>query len=97
MVFGENDEQYIKATPGRKQHELLSVFTEEEQERLIKKIFKNDKPAFLALIMEIGLAKEWAQTAHSLDALFMNNGIDPFSEDAVFFTDRLYGSFLGVR
>lgn len=93
MVFGENDEQYIKATPGKKQHALLSIFTEVEQERLIRKIFKNDKPAFLALIMEISLAKEWAPAAHSLDALFMSNDIDPFSEDAVFFTDRLYGRF----
>ena len=96
-VFGENDEQYIKATPGKKQHALLSIFTEEEQEKIIKKIFKNDKPAFLAFIMEISLAKEWALAAHSLDALFMNNGIDPFSEDAVFFTDKLYGRFSAHR
>ena len=97
MVFGENDEQYIKATPGRKQHQLVSVFTEEEQDRLIKKIFKNDKPAFLVLMMEISLAKEWEQAAHILDALFMNNDIDPFSEDAVFFTDRLCGRFAAIR
>jgi hypothetical protein len=97
MVFGENDEQYIGATQGRKQHQLVSVFTEEEQDRLIKKIFKNDKPAFLVLMMEISLAKEWEQAAHILDALFMNNDIDPFSEDAVFFTDRLCGRFAAIR
>jgi hypothetical protein len=97
LVFGENDEQYIKATPGRKQYDFLAGFTEDEQERVIKKIFKNDKPAFLALVMAVSMAKEWAQAAHSLDALYMKNGIDPFSEDAVFFTDRLSGRFSAMR
>jgi hypothetical protein len=93
LVFGENDEQYLSAMPSAKQKEIMDLFPGTEFDTVVKKIFSNDEPAFRGAVMEISLLRTWEQVAQYLDKLFMMNQIDPFSVDAVGFTDKLYAHF----
>ncbi|HVN48589.1 MAG TPA: hypothetical protein VMU30_07160 [Bacteroidota bacterium] len=90
LVFGENDEQYLTDSPGMKQKEICDLFTDDEHELIVRKIFNRDEPAFLGAVMEISLQKSWEEVAHYLDALYIVNDVDPFGNEAVLFTDRLF-------
>ncbi|MCX6120025.1 MAG: hypothetical protein NTX44_00195 [Ignavibacteriales bacterium] len=93
LVFGENDEQYLASTPSAKQKEILDLFPGEEFALIVRKLFANDEPAFRGAVTEISLLRTWEQVAQYLDKLFLVNQTDPFSAEAVGFTDKLYAHF----
>ncbi|MGD1044456.1 MAG: hypothetical protein ABR936_03890 [Bacteroidota bacterium] len=93
LVFGENDEKYLASTPSAKQKEILDLFPDEEFAVIVRKLFANDEPAFRGAITEISLLRTWEQVAQYLDKLFLVNQTDPFSAEAVGFTDKLYAHF----
>jgi hypothetical protein len=93
LVFGENDEQYLASTPSMRQKKIADLFSEEEQKKYISKIFGNDDTSFRSGIIEISLQNSWDDVAQVLDTLFLANDIDPFSPEAVSFTDTLYSYF----
>jgi len=93
LVFGENDEKYLASTPSAKQKEILDLFPDEEFAIIVRKLFANDEPAFRGAITEISLLRTWEQVAQYLDKLFLINQTDPFSAEAVGFTDKLYTHF----
>jgi hypothetical protein len=93
LIFGENDEKYLASTPSAKQKEILDLFSDEEFTIIVRKLFGNDEPAFRGAITEISLLRSWEQVAQYLDQLFLINQIDPFSAEAVRFTDKLYAHF----
>jgi hypothetical protein len=94
LVFGgEDDERYLTSSPGLKQKEIRELFNEDEHELIVRKIFNKDEPAFLGAIMEISLQKSWEDVAHYLDALYIVNDVDPFGNESVLFTDRLFAHY----
>ena len=93
LVFGENDEQDLASMPGVKQKQILDLFSDEERSVLIKKLFANDELAFRGGIIEISLLRAWEQVAYYLDTLFLANDVNPFSAEAVLFTDKLQVCF----
>ena len=93
LVFGENDEKYLASTPSAKQKEILDLFPGEEFAFVVRKLFFNDEPAFRGAVSEISLLRTWEQVAQYLDKLFLINQTDPFSAEAVGFTDKLYAHF----
>jgi hypothetical protein len=93
LVFGENDEKYLASTPSAKQKEILDLFPGEEFALTVRKLFANDEPAFRGAVTEISLLRTWEQVAQYLDKLFLINQTDPFSAEAVGFTDKLYAHF----
>jgi hypothetical protein len=93
LVFGENDEKYLASMPSAKQKEILDLFPAEEFTAIVRTLFSNDEPAFRGAITEISLLRTWEQVAQYLDKLYLANQIDPFSADAVGFTDKLYTHF----
>ena len=93
LIFGENDEKYLASTPSAKQKEILDLFPHEEFTCMTRKLFANDEPAFRGTITEISLLRTWEQVAQYLDKLFLMHKIDPFSTEAVSFTDKLYAHF----
>jgi hypothetical protein len=96
LVFGENDEKYLASTPSAKQKEILDLFPDEEFAIIVRKLFSNDEPAFRGAITEISLLRTWEQVAQYLDKLFLVNQTDPFSAEAVGFTDKLYAHFMSA-
>jgi hypothetical protein len=97
LVFGEDDEQYLALSPGLKQKEICNLFTNDEHEVIVRKIFTRDEPAFLGAVMEICLQKSWDDVAHYLDALYLVNDVDPFGAEAVLFTDRLFAHYHSAK
>jgi hypothetical protein len=93
LVFGENDEKYLASTPSARQKEILDLFPGEEFALIVRKLFANDEPALRGAVTEISLLRTWEQVAQYLDKLFLMNQIDPFSAEAVGFTDKLYAHF----
>ncbi len=93
LVFGENDEKYLASTPSAKQKEILDLFPDDEFAFIVRKLFSNDEPAFRGAVTEISLLRTWEQVAQYLDKLFLANQTDPFSAEAVNFTDKLYTHF----
>ena len=93
LVFGENDEKYLASTPSAKQKEIFDLFPDEESTIIVRKLFSNDEPAFRGAVTEISLLRTWEQVAQYLDKLFLVNQTDPFSAEAVSFTDKLYAHF----
>ena len=91
--IGENDRELSALDSALKRQELLNVFSEQERGVLIKHVFSQDEPAFHGAITEISLLEIWAEVAQYLDTLFIANGVNPFSTEAVLFTDKLYAYF----
>lgn len=73
--------------------ELLNLFSPKETKRIIKKLFAKNEPAFHGAMVEISLLNNWEEVGQYLDALYRANNVDPFSEEAVFFTDKLSDFF----
>jgi hypothetical protein len=93
IIFGEDDEKYLSSMPSIKRKEILGLFSDEEHSLVVKNLFTNDEPAFHGAITEISLFRTWEEVAQYLDALYLANDIDPFSAEAVLFTDKLVAHF----
>ncbi len=86
-----------KAVPeGSSVGDLISVsdlFSAAEQKKFIRQLFGKDDWAFQTAVEELDQLQTWQETSHFLDNLFTVHQVDPFSEPAVEFTDRLYTRF----
>jgi len=86
----EHDQPAIIPAGLRDVHDL---FTDAEQKKFIKTIFRKDERAFRTTLDELNILPTWQETSLFLDSLFISLNVDPFSEPAVHFTDRLYVRF----
>lgn len=80
----------------RKKQRVLYVsieFTNAERKSFVRKLFKKEEGLFDASIDTLSRSKEWKDASLVLDRIFIENGIDPFSKDAIRFTDRVWESF----
>lgn len=69
---------------------ILDLFSDEERNVFVERLFANENDEFLGSIKKISLLQTWEEVAHYLDALFLANDIDPFGPEAVSLTDRLF-------
>ncbi len=86
----EHDQPAVIPAGLRDVHE---IFTDAEQKKFIKTIFRKDERAFRTTLDELNILPTWQETSLFLDSLFISLNVDPFSEPAVHFTDRLYVRF----
>jgi len=93
LIFSESDEQYRVMTPRLTQKLVLDSFSKKEFARIVRKLFADDEQAFLGAIAEISLLPSWEDVAQYLDKLFLMNQADPFSKEAIKFTDKLITHF----
>jgi hypothetical protein len=93
IIFGEDDDKYLESMPSVKRKEILDLFSEEEHHLIVKKLFLGDEPAFQGTVTEISLLRTWDNVAQYLDNLFLTNEVDPFSNEAVLLTDKLFSHF----
>jgi len=70
--------------------DVKTLFTDAEKKKFLKTVFKKDEHAFLMTMDELNHIESWQETSLFLDSLFVSLDVDPFSEPAVHFTDRLY-------
>ncbi|MGB2867265.1 MAG: hypothetical protein WBD36_02340 [Bacteroidota bacterium] len=68
-------------------------FSKLERKRFIRSIFKRDEASFHKALEKVNALASWEEASHYLDSLFLAQEVDPFSKEAVSFTDRVYTRF----
>jgi len=74
--------------------DLNAIITELQREKFIKKIFKKDDHYYDSIIAALNRTRSWKEAALNLNHLFETNGLDPFSEIVIEFTDAIYSRYV---
>jgi len=77
--------------------DFFSFFTPQEQKQFTKNLFGKDEAVFHSVLERLSDTADWEAAAVVLDAVFMENNIDPYDEDAIQFTDMIYDHFFPSR
>ncbi len=73
--------------------DFFSFFTPQEQKQFTRNLFAKDDAIFHSVLDRLSDTSDWGAAAVVLDAIFLENNIDPYSEDAILFTDMIYDHF----
>lgn len=73
--------------------DLQDLFSPSDVKRFVKSIFHKDDAAFRTALDDLNRFTAWDDASHFLDDLFVLQNIDPFSKEAVEFTDRVYARY----
>lgn len=79
-----------RSVNSRSIHDLIS---EEDRKRFVKKIFLKDERQFEATIASLNGMTSWKQASIFIDEIFIAHEVDPYSSEAVRFTDLVYQHF----
>ena len=67
--------------------EILKLFSREETDRILKKIFVNNKIQMYGSMTEISKLNNWDESVRYLKNLFLENKVDIYHRDVVLFVD----------
>ncbi len=73
--------------------DLHDLFGKKDVKRFVKTIFRKDDKEFREVLDRINEFTEWDEASHYLDQVFVAQDVDPFSKEAVEFTDKIYARF----
>jgi hypothetical protein len=73
---------------------LQSLFSPSEEKTFIKKVFNKDELLFREALDRMNLMTEWRDASKYLQDVYITNDVDPFSEEAILFTDKVQHRFL---
>ncbi|MFH0989649.1 MAG: hypothetical protein V1799_06490 [bacterium] len=76
---------------------IHSLFSPSDQKAYVKKLFSRDEVAFRNALDALNLMKTWKEGAAYIEQIFASNNVDPFSEEAILFTDTAQTFFLTSR
>jgi hypothetical protein len=74
--------------------EMHGLFSASEQKTFIRKIFRKHDIEFRLALDELNKIRDWEEAARYLKEIFLLNDVDPFSEEAILFTDRIQSRYL---
>jgi hypothetical protein len=74
--------------------DIHMIITEKERSRFLKKLFKKDEDYYTTFIGELNTSPTWKDATVLLNRFFQENQIDPFSDEAVEFTDAIQARYL---
>jgi len=69
---------------------LEMFISDEQRSRFIRKIFKKDDAYYSSVILALNRARTWKEASHYLNDFFEMNGLDPFLEVVIEFTDAVH-------
>ncbi len=72
---------------------LHSLFSPTEEKTFIKKIFQKDELLFRESLDQLNKMTEWKEASQYLQQIFLTNDVDPFSDVAILFTDKVQRRF----
>ncbi len=72
---------------------LELLIEDDERKRFIRKLFNNDAAYFEVVVQTLNKILSWKEASLYIDEIFLVNGVDPYSTDAVNFTDKVYTRF----
>jgi hypothetical protein len=73
---------------------LQSLFSPSEEKTFIKKLFHKDELLFREALDRLNLMEDWHDASKYLQEMYITNDVDPFSEEAILFTDKVQRRFL---
>lgn len=73
---------------------LHSLFTPSEEKTFIKKVFDKDELLFREALDRLNEMMDWKEASKYLQDIYLTNDVDPFSEEAILFTDKVQRRFL---
>jgi len=73
--------------------DLNSMVTGRTRRKIIKKLFKKNENEFLSFIERLNNLTTWKEASRSIDDEFYNRGINPYSKEAISFSDIIYVRF----
>jgi hypothetical protein len=73
---------------------LQSLFSPSEEKTFIKKLFNKDELLFREALDRLNLMADWHDASKYLQEMYITNDVDPFSEEAILFTDKVQRRFL---
>ena len=71
-------------------NDLYEEISDSDRKLFVKKLFRRDGQEFRKAVDELGRFRSWQEASHYLDELFVLNNVDPFSKEAVSFTDQIF-------
>ncbi|HTR81571.1 MAG TPA: hypothetical protein VMM58_08065 [Bacteroidota bacterium] len=72
---------------------LPPLFSLEEERSIIKYVFNQSEEQFRAAMHEALAASSWDDAALTIDHFFLMNDVEPFTKEAILFTNRLQDRF----
>ena len=88
-----SEESYSDLTDSSILVNLHSLFSPSEEKTFIKKVFQKDELLFRESLDQLNEMTDWKEASQYLQQLFLTNEIDPFSEVAIMFTDKVQRRF----
>ncbi|MCX6136125.1 MAG: hypothetical protein NTV54_01335 [Ignavibacteriales bacterium] len=98
MVFGD-DEDHVHAgadfVPVEAAAPMSPLFNSDDEQDIIREVFHGDKELYSRTIAQVLSSGTWEDAALVIDGFFAENGIEPFTTEAVTFTNILQSAFAG--
>lgn len=73
--------------------DLRALIDNRKRRKFLKKIFKKDEAHFNTVIDTLNSITSWKEASVFIDEIFIMNDVDPFSREAIRFTDLIYSRF----
>lgn len=73
--------------------DLYDIITQEQRERFIEKVFKKDDAYYTGIMTALNTTLTWKQASLYLNELYQTNGLDPFTDEVVEFTDAIHSRY----
>ncbi len=88
----EKNEQALNVTP--RVLDVYTLFSPSDQKLFIRKLFKKNEVEFRNTLDGLEPLQTWEEASVYLDSVFQANDVDPFSKEAIRFTDVIQSRYL---
>lgn len=89
----EEQPQELKTKTQTTAVSMLSLFSDSDRKRIVKKVFLHNESAFFNTLQRIDGMTSWKEASAYVDEILINNEVDPYSNEAKRFMEILYQRF----
>jgi len=76
--------------------DLVDFISDDKKEVFVKAVFEHDSAYYTAVIASLNSIATWKEAALFLSQFYQTNGLDPFADEVVEFTDAIHDRYEGV-
>lgn len=73
--------------------DLTSYISPKQRKKFVKKVFHKKEPQYQEIITALNKTPNWKQASNIIDEFFMKMNINPYSRDALEFSDLMYNRY----
>jgi hypothetical protein len=98
MVFGDDGETEAYGSdlvPIEPPPTISPLFTHDDERAIVQAVFCGDANFYRQTIEQVLSSGSWEEAALIIDEYFTGNAVEPFSTEAVTFTNILQSAFIG--